>query len=46
MEGLPAGSKFSLDMVYSIYNEEDLNNLKTVFEAMPSLEIAILVAGK
>jgi len=42
LERVPAGSKFSLDMVYSIYNEEDLNNLKAVFEAMSLLRDSYL----
>lgn len=38
LERVPAGSEFNLDMVYSIYNDKDLSNLRTVFEAMSLLE--------
>jgi CRISPR-associated protein Csm3 len=37
-ERVPAGSEFNLDMVYSIYSDNDLSNLRTVFEAMSLLE--------
>jgi CRISPR-associated protein Csm3 len=37
-ERVPAGSEFGLEMVYSVYNDNDLGYLRMVFEAMHSLE--------
>jgi len=41
-ERVPAGSEFNLDMVYSIYNENDVDNLKQVFELMNKLQDSYL----
>ena len=38
MERVPAGSKFEFEMVYSIYQKEDFDRLKILFEGMCLLE--------
>lgn len=38
MERVPAGAKFSCEMIYSIYDERDRDNLQEVFKAMHLLE--------
>ena len=38
IERVPAGSIFNLDMIYSVYNNKDYENLKLVFEGMNQLE--------
>ncbi|MFQ6118439.1 MAG: type III-A CRISPR-associated RAMP protein Csm3 [Methanosarcinales archaeon] len=37
-ERVPAGAKFGFEFIYNVFNEEDKNNLKYVFEAMNLLE--------
>jgi len=37
-ERVPADSEFTLDMVYSIYTDNDIENLRMVFESMSLLE--------
>lgn len=37
-ERVPKGSKFNFEMVFSVYNNEDLNNFRGVFEALRLLE--------
>jgi len=38
MERVPKGSVFQFEMIFSIYDEEDYENFKAVFQAMKSLE--------
>ncbi len=38
MERVPAGAKFSCEMIYTIYNPRDRENLQEVFKAMRLLE--------
>lgn len=42
IERVPAGTEFSLDMVYSIYNKDDIDNLKVIFELMNNLHDSYL----
>ncbi|MEG3224832.1 MAG: type III-A CRISPR-associated RAMP protein Csm3 [Methanobacteriales archaeon Met13] len=37
-ERVPRGSEFSIEMIFSVYEEEDENNFKGVFEALRLLE--------
>lgn len=37
-ERVPAGAKFSFEMIYNIFDEKDKENLKEVFKAMKLLE--------
>jgi CRISPR-associated protein Csm3 len=45
IERVPKGSTFVLDMIYGVYNIEDLNHLKTVFDGMALLEDSYLGAS-
>lgn len=45
LERVPRGSRFDLEKVYSIYSDEDYNNLKVVFSAMKLLEDNFLGGG-
>lgn len=38
LERVPAGSKFDLDIVYAIYNDNDVENFKVIFEGMKLIE--------
>lgn len=38
IERVPAGAEFEFKMIYSIYNKNDIDILKSVFEAMSLLE--------
>ncbi len=38
MERVPAGARFDFEMIYTIYNGKDRDNLQKVFEAMQLLE--------
>ena len=42
LERVPAGSEFDLDMIYGIYGERDLDNMKMVFEGMEQVEDSYL----
>jgi CRISPR-associated protein Csm3 len=37
-ERVPKGSEFNLEMIFSVYDDEDRNNFKGVFEALKLLE--------
>lgn len=45
IERVPAGSKFNFEMVYSIYQKEDFDRLKMLFEGMCLLEDSYLGAS-
>jgi CRISPR-associated protein Csm3 len=38
MERVPAGARFDFEMIYTIYDQHDRDNLRQVFEAMQLLE--------
>lgn len=38
MERVPKGSVFDFEMIFSIYDDEDYNNFRAVFQALKSLE--------
>lgn len=42
IERVPAGTNFSLDMVYSVYNTDDIDYLKVIFELMNNLHDSYL----